>query len=67
MKSCRKIFIKFRQNLYNHSLINAITMSSITPSVPKCSGSIVVYKKQNEDSVLQLIFSTATTKTKGRI
>ena len=38
------------------SLINGITMNSITPCDPKCSVSIMVYKKKkhDKDSVIQL-------------
>ena len=35
------IWIKF----VNASLVNGITMNLITPSGPKCSGSIMVFKK----------------------
>ena len=53
MKKLKQDFHQIQTKFAHTSLINGITINSLTPSGPKYSGSIMVYKeKHDKDSVI---------------
>ena len=53
MKKLKQDFHQIQTKFAHTSLINGITIDSLTPSGPKYSGSIMVYKeKHDKDSVI---------------